>query len=486
MMPRHFQYAQRTKQQKQHGRDIAPSTQPQSPEQTGAPENVVQMQRVVGNRMTQRAFDGKSSGLVQRLTTADELIGKAGQPQNDRFFGLKKMSAKYKAVLDALRGYDDRLNVSVEVAGERFAEGLEEQLDGVARVCTEYITAHGDDPQRTPHITKLRDVDIPTERALLNVITTNPGLREKFAGKSLREAILIARDKKALDTAVQSLAKPTPPQTTQDKAKQDYTNFLDTGNEELTDTISSETKVKGTQPFRGSDKLTVQGRLLTETLGQDYIKTTMMPLLGTVMSEAIGKDVLTTAGGLTSPKQTNETDLAKVPATIELINKLYGQLVQGLLVNAKGGIAIPPDILEAAAQTFARVYDSVEHDPKAEYTAMQAARISVINMIFLRFINPAIMNVASQLPADTGVRFIIMRLSQIFQGQANGLDLVEKYPEMSGSQDLVLATGAIIDQILNHVVENGMAKALVLKARRPPPVTRTRGRMVLGGNRVKS
>src|SRR5690606_12065556 len=100
-MPRHFQYAQRSKQQKQRGRDIAPSTQPATPEQTGAPENVVQMQRVIGNRMTQRAFDGKSSGLVQRLTTADEMIGVAGAPQKDKFFGLKKMSAKYKAVLDA-------------------------------------------------------------------------------------------------------------------------------------------------------------------------------------------------------------------------------------------------------------------------------------------------------------------------------------------------------------------------------------------------
>jgi formate-dependent phosphoribosylglycinamide formyltransferase (GAR transformylase) len=50
----------------------------------------------------------------------------------------------------------------------------------------------------------------------------------------------------------------------------------------------------------------------------------------------------------------------------------------------------------------------------------------------------------------------------------------------------VLSTGTIIHQIIGQVVENGMAKALVLKARRPPPVTRTRGRMVLGGNRVKS
>jgi hypothetical protein len=485
-MPRHFQYAQRTKQQKQRGRDIAPSTQPVTPEQTGAPENVVQMQRVIGNRMTQRAFGGKSSGLVQRLTTADEMIGKAGEPQKDKFFGLKKMSAKYKAVLDALRSYDDRLNVGVETAGARFAEGMEEQLDGVARVCTEYITAHGDDPQRTPHITKLRDVDIPAERAVLNVITTNPGLRAKFAGKSIREAIIIARDKKALDDAVQSLANATPSQTKQDEAKQAYTGFLGTGNEELTGTITEETKSSGTQPFRGSDKLTAKGKLVTEALGQDYIKGTVMPMIGKLLTEAIGKDVLTSASALTSPDQAKPEEVEKTPATIELINKLYGQLVQGLLVNSKGGVAIPPDILEAAAQTFARVYDAVEHDPKAEHTAMHAARISVVNMIFLRFINPVLMKVASQLPSNTGVQFIALRLSQIFQGQANGLDLVKKFPELSDSQDLVLSTGAIIDQIIGQVVENGMAKALVLKARRPPPVTRTRGRMVLGGNRVKT
>jgi hypothetical protein len=485
-MPRHFQYAQRTKQQKQRGRDIAPSTQPSVQEQTSAPENVVQMQRVVGNRVMQRTFGGKSSGLVQRLTTADEMIGKAGEPQKDKFFGLKKMSGKYKAVLDALRSYDDRLNVGVETAGARFAEGLEEQLDGITRVCTEYIEAHGDDTQRTPHITKLRDVDVPKERAVLRVITTNPGLREKFAGKSIREAIIMARDQKALDEAVQSLASPTPSQTKQDEAKQAYTGFLDTGNEELTSTISEETKVSGTQPFRGSDKLTAKGKLVTEALGQDYIKGNIMPMIGKLLSEAIGKDVLTSASPLTSPENATQDEMAKVPATIELINKLYGQLVQGLLVNTKGGIAIPPDILEAAAQTFARVYDAVEHDPNAEHTAMHAARISVVNMIFLRFINPVLMKVASQLPGDTGVKFIAMRLSQIFQGQANGLDLVKKFPEMSESQDLVLSTGAIIDQILNQVVENGMAKALVLKARRPPPVTRTRGRMVIGGKRVKT
>ena len=485
-MPRHFQYAQRTKQQKQRGRDVAPSTQPNTPEQTGAPENVVQMQRVIGNRMTQRAFGGKTPGLVQRLTTADEMIGKAGEPQKDKFFGLKKMSGKYKAVLDALRAYDDRLNVGVETAGARFAEGLEEQLDGVTRVCNEYIDAHGDDPQRTPHIRKLRDVDVPQERSVLRVITTNPGLRAKFAGKSIREAIIMARDQKALDEAVQSLANPTPSQTKQDEAKQAYTGFLDTGNQELTSTISEETKVSGTQPFRGSDKLTAKGKLLTEALGQDYIKGNVMPMIGKLLSEAIGKDVLTTASPLTSPENATKDELEKVPATVELINKLYGQLVQGLLVDTKGGIAIPPDILEAAAQTFARVYDSVENDPNAEHTAMHAAKISVVNMIFLRFINPVLMKVASQLPGDTGVKFIAMRLSQIFQGQANGLDLVKKFPEMSQSQDLVLSTGAIIDQILNQVVENGMAKALVLKAQRPQPTTRTRGRMVIGGKRVKT
>lgn len=485
-MPRHFQHVQHPKQEKKHRRDSDPSAQLNTPEQGGMPENIVQMQRVVGNRVTQRAFGGKSSGVVQRLTTADQMIGLAGAPQGDKFFGLKKMSAKYKAVLDELRKYDNRLSVSVETAGERFAEALDEQLDGVARVCTEYITAHGDDPQRTPHITKLRDVDIPAERAVLNVITTNPGLRAKFAGKSMREAIIIARDAKALSEAVQSLSNSTPSQTDQDNAMQAHSDYLRPDNQELTGTITAETSSSGTQPFRGSDKLTAKGKLVTEALGQDYIKGTVMPLIGKLLTDAIGKDLLTKASAFTSPDQATPSEKDKAPATADLISQLYGQLVQGLLVNSKGGIAIPPDILEAAAQTFARVYDSVEHDPAAEHSAMHAARISVINMIFLRFINPILTKVASQLPANTSVQFIALRLSQIFQGQANGLDLIKKYPELSGAQDLVLSTGAIIDQVIGHVVESGMAKALVLKAQRPPPITRQRGRMVLGGNRVKS
>lgn len=484
-MPRHFQHSERAKQPRQRGQQAAVTPQVAAPEQSTSPENVMQMQRMVGNRVMQRTLRGSgSSGLVQRLMTADQLIGVAGVPQKDKFFGLKKMSAKYKAVLDELKSYDDRLNVGVETAGVRFAEALNEMLDHVVTACNAYTGAHEGD-SRTPHIVNLRDVDVPKERALLGVITSNPGLREKFAGKSLREAIIIARDKKALDDAVQSLANPTPSQTKQDEAKQAYTGFLDTGNQELTGTISEETKSSGTQPFRGSDKLTAKGKIVTEALGQDYIKSSVMPMIGKLLTEAIGKDVLTSASALTTPDQAKQSEKEKTPATIELINKLYGQLVQGLLVDSKGGIAVPPDILEAAAQTFARVYDAVEHDPNAEHTAMHAARISVVNMIFLRFINPVLMKVSSQLPSNSGVQFIALRLSQIFQGQANGLDIVKKFPEMSESQDLVLSTGAIIDQIISQVVENGMAKALVLKAKRPPPVTRTRGRMVIGGTRGK-
>lgn len=463
--------------------------EPHAPDQQ--PHEVVQLQGIVGNRAVQRGVGRPAStvrrptGTIQRLMTRDEMIAKAGAPQKDKFFGLKKMSEKYKSILEGLQSYDSRLSVAVEVAGPRFAEGLEEMLYDMEKDCTAYIDAHKDDP-RSAYIAKLRDEDIPKEREVLHVMTSNQALREKFGGLSMREALKLGRDQKALDDALRTLDTPSPSQTKKDEVKQAYTDFLGTDNWGLTGTINDEVKSSGTQPFRGNaDSLTAQGKIVTETLGKDYVKDTIMPFMGELLAQAIGPQILTSAGALTSPDHASPEELAQVPATVNLINQLYGQLVQGLLVNSRGGIAVPQDILEAAAQTFARVYDTVEQDPKAEHGALHSARVSVVNMIFLRFINPTLMKVASQLPSGTSVQFIALRLSQIFQAQANGLDLVAKFPEMSESQDLAASTGTVISNVIDTVIQNGLAKALVLKQARQQLRTRPRGRVVLGSRPTK-
>lgn len=424
---------------------------------------VVQLQRVTGNRGIQRSLKQNS---IQRLMSADQMIALAGEPQKDRFFGLKKMSGKYKAVLDAMREYDALMGRSVGTMGSRYPELMLEFLDRIVTACNTYVADHEGDT-RTKHIVKLRDVDIPKEREAVNVLASSEQMREQFANQTVGEAISYARDANMIQKAINTVNKPTPGQDDQNAAKQRYATYLSGANTGLTDLIVKESSAGGSQPFRGSDELTKQGKQVALALGQDYVKTTVMPLMSSILTDMIGKKVATSPSVLNAQEQDlNQNEREVRPATIELINKLYGRMVQGLLINSKGGIAVPQDILDAAADTFARVYVTTENNPDAQHSAMQTARISVVNMIFLRFINGVLADVGGQLDSDTGMRFIFGRLSNIFQAQANGIDIVKKFPELSESQDMALAANEIIEQVVGSVVESGMLKAQLLRTQK--------------------
>lgn len=430
----------------------APSPQPthKKPHTSGSPTNtlppVIEIQGVIGNSGVQRRLQSVPQGQIQRLMTKDELIAKAGAPKEDRFFGLKKMSEGYKKILKDLERYHGFSLNSV-----RDLDVSDEFLDVIQRDCNSYLQDHPND-ERSPHIQAIVN-DIPTERNAIQTLRTTPALFQRVRGKSIREALLAARDTNEVNQLVQEMQQQnaSPSQNQKQQAKGQYSTYLGQQNVGLTGLIQEQTGVAGTQPFRGSDELTEKGKGFMGVLGKDYVRDTVAPLIANLLGQVSGSNI---QEEMTDSAYEAEQDQTVKNNTKRMVRDLYRSLVDGL-----ANTPLPQDIVDAAAQTFARVYTTVSNDPNAQHGALQSAKISVVNMIYLRWINPQLMNFASKLRGHATTRGMLLRLSQILQRQSSGVN-VNNMPEFAEEDGTLVAyTKGVIDGVIQNIVQQGQLLA---------------------------
>ncbi len=407
-------------------------------ENLSEPSNALDLQRTIGNQATIQLMQDR--GVIQRMPTDEQLMAVAGRPFNDRFFGLKKMSQKYKNVLSALKVYHER--GELPISSSSALDYQDELLENVRKACQTYVDSHKDEKERTPHIQKILNEDVRADQAKLNFLRTNfNSISSKIMGKSVFDAMNL----------VEGMKNPTDMQSLMEFLQLDTTKAL----------IQDQTESAGTQPFRGSDDLTLAGKSFTDVVGQDYLKDILTPHIQTIVSEIANSK--TSTQPQPSDKQSSPEELLKSPSTVSSMAAIYEHLATGLLVNTKGGTLVPQEILDAAAQVYQTVYSTVSTDPSAQHSAQHAARVSVVNMIFLRFINPAVTKIASEMKAkksEGGTELI--RLAQIFQSQVNGIDVLKKFPELSEAGKVVQNVQLAIDTIINGVI----AQAQVLGQRK--------------------
>lgn len=392
------------------------------------PSNALNLQRIIGNQATIQLMQDR--GVIQRMPTDEQLMAVAGKPLNNRFFGIKKMSQKYKAVLNALKVYHER--GKLPISSRSVLDYQDELLEKVRNACQTYVDDHKDEKERTPHIQKILNEDVRAEQAKLNFLRTNfNSISSKIMGKSIFEAMNL----------VEGMKSPTDMQSLMEFLQLDTTKAL----------IQDQTKSAGTQPFRGSDDLTLAGKSFIDVVGQNYLKDILTPHIQTIVTEIINSSKSTQPQP--SNQQSSPEELLKSPSTVSSMATIYQHLATGLLVNTKGGTLVPQEILDAAAQVYQTVYSTVSNDPGAQHSAHHAARVSVVNMIFLRFINPAVTKIAAEMKAKNseGGKDLI-RLAQIFQSQVNGVDVLKKFPELSEAGNVVQRVQLAIDTIINGVI----------------------------------
>ncbi len=392
------------------------------------PSNALDLQRVIGNQATIQLMQER--GVIQRMPTDEQLMAVAGRPLNDRLFGLKKMSQKYKDVLNALKTYHERGKVAISSLS--ILDYQDELLENVRKTCQTYVDGHKDEKERTPHIQKILKEDVTADQAKLDFLRTNfDSIGGKIIGKSVFDAMNL----------VEGMKSPTDMQSLMQFLQFDTTKAL----------IQDQTKSAGTQPFRGSDDLTLAGKSFTDVVGQDYLDDILSPHIQTIVTEIANSKK--SSEPQPSDKPSSPEELLKSPSTVSSMAAIYEHLATGLLVDTEGGALVPQEILDAAAQVYQTVYSTVTNDPSAEHTAQHAARVSVVNMIFLRFINPAVTRIASEMKAkktEGGAELI--RLAQIFQSQVNGIDVLKKFPELSEAGNVVQQVQRAIDTIINGVI----------------------------------
>jgi hypothetical protein len=141
-------------------------------------EHVLRLQRTIGNQATQMLISRTSAPSIQRLPSPSMVRDVLGDPHKDRkLFGkrISKQSTKYKAVLDALKGYNDfilKQKVSMMTLG-----GLMSHYDSVETSVKGYL-ADKEDKWVGKNKSKINYI-----RQLLGMITNERAIAMQVAAR---------------------------------------------------------------------------------------------------------------------------------------------------------------------------------------------------------------------------------------------------------------------------------------------------------------
>jgi hypothetical protein len=374
---------------------------------------------------------------IQRLITSDQLKELAGEPHRDRLFGLVPMSVAYKAVLTALDEYHKAVGEVYYVSARGHGNDVFPRLQGsevakvlgkltaVAIACEKYVRSHANDTRRTPHIQAIIN-DIPVERAAIQTIQDNP---RNYPDMSLRNAIRMARivqaaDVSMLDTHNKALkgvselrsqtqgARPVPESVENAKVEDLSKEAVETYKEEMEQTQQQLGERPRAVHFRGNTPATKIASALTYEVGQEYVKSVVVPALSKVLfiTEESARDV-------------------------QEIASAYENFVR--IFDAQGVAKVPVE--------FAKFCYSL-YKAATEKMGEQQAYLLVSSQIFLRMINPMITTMAANVPEGQPGKSALIKIAALLQQDANNV------PRTGGT---VRSYAAQIQSFVKAVISRG-------------------------------
>lgn len=423
-------------------------------------------------------------GTIQRLMTSGELIALAGAPHADKKIGfgklsyIKRMSGKYKNVLDAMSLYHGELNLFIdrEKGGEQ-TNSLIHRLDVVEEACEHYERHHKGDT-RTQHISKIKAEAIQ-ERNELNAMKPNIAAQ---AGKTFVQALAEYRKgiqiqkieneafnqiekvqfpaaikeklvnlKQGEDQAIKELnpeAEVRKPEAIKAEATKE-TNTLLTDNEKLTDRtlhevgsqIGSATDTSGgreggtnyAQSFRGNTLATALLSTYSYQFGKTYLRTSVLPALRSVLKHEGSLEV--------NPEKDPE---ANIEENVNTVKGFYTELMNVFIGEGAVG-RVPLEIKQMAYTSYvAFIKKGASPDDALQFVA---------SMIFLRFINPLIASLAAKAGGDSSRTLLL--LSKVLQNQANNVQFGAKEQFMMPFNSLMTEYNEGMGTFLQGVVEAG-------------------------------
>lgn len=423
-------------------------------------------------RLTEPAIGSKSNGsdptalcspAIQRLPTAAQLESSAGVAKNDWKLGkltLRRMSTKYKAVLNKLRDYD-------RVMGERVGGDLhgytmggawdiraELHLDDVEQTVDTYLAAHDDD-DRAGQIRAIK-AEIPKERAAIAYIRANMG---RFTNMNGREAIEMAMTLKAAQDAA-SVGT-----FSDNKDISDLRNVLSGNNEEANTSLQEEI-VKGRQgaqmgtglggAFRGSDVLSKVSGEYSKGNFLSYYLTSVIPALLDVIQKLHGSGIGALNVMVANPENPQlQNEVRTEDSTV------YSRIAEIYLPFARTLVqALPDQLINASAMVYARVRSQTRQESTdfSKDMAMKAAT----NMIYVRCFGPALASISGnndfKSRLNLNEQMALTAIVQMVAKQGPGVGLTanrgSEY-ERLGAEPAIQAAAREYNYILNLISSRG-------------------------------
>jgi hypothetical protein len=151
--------------------------------------------------------------------------------------------------------------------------------------------------------------------------------------------------------------------------------------------------------FRGNTDLAGQAiKAYTQAVGAGYLEDQVTPLLDHLI-ETLGQNL---PGPEEEPLTPEQAD--------QLLVQLYDTFLQGLFLSQDAVDNVPKAVCQNGAAVFDTVYQAI-NDIGAAYS-------SLVDVVILRYISPAIVNKASTLGAGQSQKMMVA-LSSMLQSQAN-------------------------------------------------------------------
>jgi hypothetical protein len=212
--------------------------------------------------------------------------------------------------------------------------------------------------------------------------------------------------------------------------------------------LAGDEKTKGRTPtafdWRGNTATTKMAAALGETIGRDYFKNVLLPVFSNVL-RLKNEDAEVNPDKVTA----SEEDMPGIiRANANRVKGVYAEIMN--LFTVGGAAAIPPLFAQFCAQLYQLALDKGMDENNAY--------LLVSSQVFLRTINPMVINLASAIPQDEAGKTAAMYITKLLQSDANNTpyNLKEKYM----AEFLDMDYQEQIQEFVTEIIRRGQPRTL--------------------------
>ncbi len=382
--------------------------------QTLTPAEVKQLQQTVGNQAVQRLLNPNgSNGLIQRKLPDSKSLIELGGKAGHKFRG----KTAYKKIMEGVDAYN-------KIPDNEYDRRLE-QLATIGEEIANWFKS----PERAKKTGSKKEADQKKAtmlEGLLLLINREMQLvtQERLEAEELAHQERVGRigEQAATISAGATTRQMKEAGVTGQTPEELKQSALAAYGQDMDKILTGDEQTKGRTPtafdWRGNTATTKMAAALGETIGRDYFKNVLLPVFSDVLR-------LKNEDAEVDPTKINAPENDKPSIIQENANRVKGVYAAIMNLFTVGGAAAIPGL-------FARFCAQLYQLALTKGMDQQNAYLLVSSQVFLRTINPMVINLASAVPQGEAGKTATMYIAKMLQSDANNTpyNLKEKHMDV--------------------------------------------------------